>query len=159
MCSGSIRVIDLVSVAAFEERHSGSQGHLLAVEDSLTHAWNNKQALIGTAVLCSGPPSVSPRGSVIWVVCECSLPKTTLKPCPNYSVMSRMTRQGLPAANTPGGTSRVTTLPAPITARSPIFTPGQMIAPPPTQTSDPISTGLPNSCWRRNSALSGCVAV
>jgi len=32
---------------------------------------------------------------------------------------SRMTRQGLPAASTPAGTSRVTTLPAPITARSP----------------------------------------
>src|SRR5579862_5278302 len=30
-----------------------------------------------------------------------------------YSAISRMTRQGLHAANTPSGTSRVTTLPAP----------------------------------------------
>ena len=76
-----------------------------------------------------------------------------------YSVSSRMTRQGLPAANTPSWMSRVTTLPAPMTHREPILTPGQMIAPPPTHTSDPISTGLPNSCLRRSSALSGWVAV
>ena len=34
-----------------------------------------------------------------------------------------------------------------------------MIAPPPTQTSEPISIGLPNSWVRRSSAFSGCVAV
>ena len=62
-----------------------------------------------------------------------------------YSVTSRTTRHGLPAANTPSGTSRVTTLPAPITARAPICTPGRMMAPPPTHTSAPISTGFPNS--------------
>ena len=49
--------------------------------------------------------------------------------------MLRMTRQGFPAANTPSGTSRVTTLPAPITVREPMRTPGRMIAPPPTHTS------------------------
>jgi hypothetical protein len=38
------------------------------------------------------------------------------------SAISRITRQGLPAANTRCGTSRVTTLPAPITAREPIRT-------------------------------------
>ena len=59
--------------------------------------------------------------------------------CGNYLPCSigRITRHGLPAANTPAGTSRVTTLPAPITARAPMVTPGRMIAPPPTQTSAP----------------------
>jgi hypothetical protein len=37
-----------------------------------------------------------------------------------YSEISRIIRQGLPAANTPSGMSRVTTLPAPITDREPI---------------------------------------
>src|SRR4029077_20532604 len=37
-----------------------------------------------------------------------------------YSEISRITRQGLPAAKTPSGISRVTTLPAPITDREPI---------------------------------------
>ena len=64
--------------------------------------------------------------------------------------ISRMTRHGLPAAKTFSGTSRVTTLPAPITARDPMVTPGRMMAPPPTQTSAPMSTGLPNSCLRRS---------
>ena len=41
------------------------------------------------------------------------------------AAISRMTRQGLPAANTPSGISRVTTLPAPMTAREPIVTPGR----------------------------------
>ena len=69
-------------------------------------------------------------------------------------------RQGLPAANTPSGTSRVTTLPAPITERAPTRTPGQRIAPPPTHTSEPISTGRANSSpVRRCSALRGWVAV
>ena len=53
--------------------------------------------------------------------------------------------------------SRVTTLPAPMTEREPIAHAGQMIAPPPTQTSEPIATGLPNSCLRRSSASIGCV--
>src|SRR5690606_8768893 len=57
----------------------------------------------------------------------------------------RITRQGLPAAKTPSGTSRATTLPAPITEREPIVTPGRMIAPPPTHRSSPIVTGLPHS--------------
>jgi hypothetical protein len=34
-----------------------------------------------------------------------------------------------------------------------------MIVPPPTQTSDPISMGLANSCFRRSSACMKCVAV
>jgi hypothetical protein len=46
-------------------------------------------------------------------------------------------------------------LPGPMTDREPTFTPGQRIAPPPIHTSEPISTGLPNSCFRRNSASSG----
>jgi len=72
-----------------------------------------------------------------------------------YSVISRMTRHGFPAANTPSGMSLVTTLPAPMTVFEPIFTPGQMIAPPPIHTSDPISIGLLNSCFLRNWAFIG----
>jgi len=37
--------------------------------------------------------------------------------------------------------------------------PGRMIAPPPIQTSDPISTGLPNSCFRRANEFQGCIGV
>jgi len=76
-----------------------------------------------------------------------------------HSRISRMMRHGFPAANTPSGTSRVTTLPAPMTARDPMRTPGRMIAPPPTQTSEPMSTGFPNSSWRRCSAFMGCIGV
>jgi hypothetical protein len=72
------------------------------------------------------------------------------------SVKDRMTGQGLPAANTSAGIARVTTLPAPITDRSPMVMPGQMMAPPPTQTSEPIETGLANSTnVRRSGALIG----
>ena len=46
---------------------------------------------------------------------------------------------GLPAAET----ARVTTLPAPITAREPIPTPARTVAAPPTHTSDPMSIGFP----------------
>src|SRR4029079_5689321 len=53
----------------------------------------------------------------------------------------RTTRQGLPAASTSSGTSRVTTLPAPITLLAPIVTPASTIAPPPTQTSSPTVIG------------------
>ncbi len=53
-----------------------------------------------------------------------------------------MTLQGLPAAKTPSGISRVTTLPGPMTEREPTRTPGQRIAPPPTQTSEPTSYRL-----------------
>src|SRR6478736_3064105 len=55
---------------------------------------------------------------------------------------ARTTRAGLPSARVFGGTSRVTTLPAPITAPSPIVTPGSTIAPPPIQTPLPIRIGL-----------------
>src|SRR4029079_13154862 len=40
-----------------------------------------------------------------------------------HPLTARITRQGLPAANTSSGTSRVTTLPAPITEREPMRTP------------------------------------
>ena len=49
----------------------------------------------------------------------------------------------------------MTTLPAPMTDREPIVTPGQMIAPPPTHTSEPISMGLANSCLRRKFGFDG----
>ena len=52
---------------------------------------------------------------------------------------------GFPITVTPAPTSRVTTLPAPITAPSPMVTPGRIMAPPPIQTSRPIRTGRPNS--------------
>ena len=55
------------------------------------------------------------------------------------------TRAGFPKAVAPAGTSRVTTLPAPISAPSSIETPGRMIAPPPIQTLRPMRTGRPNS--------------
>src|SRR5437773_702665 len=44
-----------------------------------------------------------------------------------------MTRAGLPTTTARGGTSFVTTAPAPTKASSPISTPGQRIAPPPTR--------------------------
>jgi hypothetical protein len=48
------------------------------------------------------------------------------------------TRAGLPKAVAPAGTSRVTTLPVPTSASSPMETPGKMIAPPPIQTVRPM---------------------
>src|SRR5579885_2606079 len=54
----------------------------------------------------------------------------------------RRIRAGLPATVAPGGTSRVTTPPAPTIASSPIVTPGRMIAPPPIQTLYPLRTGF-----------------
>src|SRR5918999_618416 len=52
-----------------------------------------------------------------------------------------MTRHGFPAANTLSGMSRVTTLPAPMTARDPMRTPARIKAPPPPHTPDPIAPG------------------
>jgi hypothetical protein len=45
----------------------------------------------------------------------------------------RKTRAGLPATMTSGGTSRVTTLPAPITARAPMVMPQRSVAPEPIE--------------------------
>jgi hypothetical protein len=63
-------------------------------------------------------------------------------------------RAGLPATAAPSGTSRVTTLPAPTMALSPMRTPGRMIAPPPIQTLQPMLTGQPDSIPVRRSAAS-----
>ncbi len=68
-------------------------------------------------------------------------------------------RHGFPAANTSAGMSLVTTLPAPMTVFEPIVTPGQMMAPPPTQTSQPIWIGRPNSWVRRSLAFIGWLAA
>ena len=57
------------------------------------------------------------------------------------SVISRKTRQGDPTAITPAGMSRVTTLPAPITALSPIVTPCITTVLPPIQTLLPMVMG------------------
>lgn len=53
---------------------------------------------------------------------------------PAASEASGNGRAGTPATLAPGGTSRVTTLPAPITASLPIVTPSKIRAPAPTQT-------------------------
>src|SRR5690606_2484865 len=65
----------------------------------------------------------------------------SLSHLPSY-LRDLITRQGLPAAKTSSGMSLVTTLPAPITVRLPIVTPGQITALPPTHTSSPILMGL-----------------
>jgi len=51
-----------------------------------------------------------------------------------------MTRQGFPAATTPSGTLRATTLPAPMTLPAPIRTPLRMTARAPMNTSSSITT-------------------
>jgi hypothetical protein len=61
-------------------------------------------------------------------------------PSPRYRTLA-----GLPATVTPGGTSRVTTLPAPMMASSPTVMPGRRIAPLPIQTLRPMRIGLPLS--------------
>ena len=74
--------------------------------------------------------------------------KTLKNPSAVYAVEGskrRIIRQGFPAAKTLSGMSRVTTLPAPITLRLPMRTPGQTMAPPPIHTSSPISMGFADS--------------
>src|SRR5690242_3746059 len=58
----------------------------------------------------------------------------------NRTSAQRMTRHGFPTAIELAETSRVTTLPAPITQLSPIVTPGQIIVPPPIHTLLPMVT-------------------
>ena len=57
-------------------------------------------------------------------------------------VAGRIILQGFPAAKTSEGIFLVTTLPAPMTVLSPIFTPGQITTLPPSHTSFPIVIGL-----------------
>lgn len=86
-----------------------------------------------------GPPPRSPRMNM-----RGSSPRSCRKGSLGVDAVqgsSRTTRQGLPNARTPGGTSRVTMLPAPITESSPIVTPGQTITPAPIQTPSSIVTG------------------
>ena len=72
----------------------------------------------------------------------------------------RSTRHGLPAATTFAGRLRVTTDPAPTTVFSPIDTPGQTIAPPPSHTPSPIAIARADSQPARRVAASiGWVAV
>ncbi len=61
------------------------------------------------------------------------------------SVIFRITLHGLPAAKTSLGKERVTTLPAPITVRSPMVTPPQIITLEAIQQSEPIFISLANS--------------
>jgi hypothetical protein len=68
--------------------------------------------------------------------------------------------RGGPAATTSSGISFVTTLPAPTAERALMGTPGQMIRPPPIQTSSPISILAPGSRFAlRSAARNGCVAA
>ena len=75
---------------------------------------------------------------------------------PYLAGISLVTRQGFPTATRFAGTSRTTTLPAPITLLSPMVTPGQMTQLPPSHTLFPIVTGFANSSpLRRTSASTG----
>ena len=64
--------------------------------------------------------------------------------------LGRTTRQGDPNAITLSGRLRVTTLPAPMTTLFPMVTPGSKIAPPPIQTSLPITTGAVRVLQKEN---------
>ncbi len=57
-------------------------------------------------------------------------------------LVERSTRAGLPATTAPGGTSRVTTAPAPTIARAPISMPHRMTAPLPIEA--PCRTTVPS---------------
>ena len=62
-----------------------------------------------------------------------------------HFVISRITRQGFPAAHTLSGMSFVTKLPVPITTLFPIFTSGRTQQLPPIHTLSPMVTGIPYS--------------
>src|ERR1700689_1777572 len=64
---------------------------------------------------------------------------------------SRSGRQGLPTPRCPGGSVRVTTLPAPTTESSPTVTPGHTITPAASHAPAPIVTGAAVSVPRRRS--------
>ena len=59
-----------------------------------------------------------------------------------YSSSDLITRHGFPAANTPAGMSRVTTLPAPMTLSEPMVTPPITRTPAPNHTLSPTVIGL-----------------
>jgi len=63
----------------------------------------------------------------------------------SYAIIIIFILAGFPIAMESLGISFVTTLPAPMTALSPIVTPGKIVQFPPIQTFLPIVTGLPNS--------------
>ena len=71
-----------------------------------------------------------------------------------------MTRQGTPTATTLAGMSCVTTLPAPMTALSPMVTPASTVQPAPSQTRLPTVMGRAiSSPSTRSSGSMGCSAV
>ena len=76
-----------------------------------------------------GPASATPRAAV-----GLSGLRTRGTSTRSASLISRSTRAGTPPATTPAGRSRTTTAPAPTTVSAPISTPGQTIAPAPSQT-------------------------
>ena len=64
---------------------------------------------------------------------------------------SRTTRAGLPAAITPAGIERVTTLPAPTTESAPMVTPLRILVPSPTKTFSPDA----RAPWRADRRAAG----
>src|SRR6185503_14339523 len=72
--------------------------------------------------------------------------RTSQLPSSSSAGTSRRTRAGLPTTSMRGGTSFVTTAPAPTNASSPISTPGHRIAPPPTRAPRLIVGPLISSC-------------
>ena len=75
-----------------------------------------------------------PNGTIELEFTDIAYPAEALRPSRTTSLA------GLPATVAPAATSRVTTLPAPTIAPSPMLTPGNRIAAPPIQTCSPIST-------------------
>ena len=71
----------------------------------------------------------------------------------SFSVISRITLQGTPAAKELAGISLVTTDPAPITAPSPMVTPGVITELDPIHTSFPITTGAGYRSARRAGSI------
>src|SRR5436309_259322 len=112
-----------IAASAQETGNAGAFGHVLA-------------SVPGVKLAASLRRDVVPDG-------DRTFSRKAHSECPPVRVLR--CRAGLPATVAPCGTSRVTTLPAPITAQSPMVMPGRMIAPPPIQTSRPISILLPNS--------------
>src|SRR4051812_41688626 len=74
------------------------------------------------------------------------LEETHVRHEPRYFRSSRIWRAGLPTTTVRGGTSRLTTAPAPTTAPSPIVTPFRMMTLKPLQALSPMMTGAWATC-------------
>lgn len=76
-----------------------------------------------------------------------------------HRVAHCLSRFGLPSIGAPGGTCEVTTVPGVTCAPRPMETPFRMIAPMPTLTSSPISTGRDSTGGRLEGSPSGALAT